>query len=143
MPIFAIDTATTHVGRERRGGRITETRTLEVEGQGANGGRNHARFVFGSNRVASVVGYLTQAGARGISLVGWLPAAEFEAYRDILAAGGPLQVHYETRDGGAGYLRRVGLGRAGAALVAALGRRPTQPGGGGQRSPARAFAMPL
>ena len=135
MPIFTIENATTHVSRERRAGVTRETRTLEVEGPSGDGGRNRARFVFGATDATPAVGYLTRCGAAGVSLTGWLPAAAYGAFREALAAGGPLQVHYETRDGQAGYLRRLGLGRAGAALIAAVGRRP-----GASTVPA--FAMP-
>ena len=138
MPIFSIETATTGVSRERRAGRVCERPTLEVEGPAAEGGRNRARFVFGRPRPATAVGYLTACGPDRVSLVGWLPAAAFAAFRDAATGGGSLQVHYETRDGSSGYLRRLGLGRAGSALFAATSLRPrrTEASGAG-------FAMPL
>jgi hypothetical protein len=83
------------------------------------------------------VGYLTDAGEAGLSLIGWLPAADYAAHRRIVDEGGPLQVHYETRDGREGYLRRLGLGRADAALLAIASARR----GGAART--AAYAMPL
>jgi hypothetical protein len=139
MPIFAIDTAVTCISRERRGGRMELTRILEVQGPAPGGGRNRARFVFGVDihrDHPAPVGYLTDAGEAGLSLIGWLPAGEYEAHRRIVDAGGPLQVHYETRDGREGYLRRLALGRADAALRAVASRRSRAPA-------APAFAMPL
>jgi hypothetical protein len=139
MPIFAIDTAVTCVSHERRGGYIQMTRILEVHGPAPGGGRNRARFVFSTDihrNHPAPVGYLTDAGEAGLSLIGWLPAEEYEAHRRIVDAGGPLQVHYETRDGHEGYLRRLALGRADAALRAVAS-------GPSRRSAAPAFAMPL
>ena len=139
MPIFSIETATTGVSRERRAGRVCERPTLEVEGPAAEGGRNRARFVFGRPRPATAVGYLTACGPdRGVA--GRLAAGG--GFRGLprrgRPAGGSLQVHYETRDGSSGYLRRLGLGRAGSALIAATSLRPrrTEASGAG-------FAMPL
>jgi hypothetical protein len=57
MPIFAIEEATTEVSRERRGGKDSEIRTLEVHG---NGGRNRARLMFGDCQQRPTVGYLTR-----------------------------------------------------------------------------------
>lgn len=146
MPIFEIETITTYVGQERRAGRTYEARILEVEGAAAQGGRNRARFVFSAAvdpRRTAPVGYVTEAGEGGIDLVGWLSEAEYATYRDILAEGGRLQVHFETRDRESGYLRRLALGRANAALVsAAPGELVLQR----DRTPRRqdiAFAMPL
>jgi hypothetical protein len=125
MPIFAIDKAVTEICRERRGGRICETRTLAIDG---GGGRNQARLMFGDHLRGSMVGYLTRAGAAGVTLVGWLPAAAFDGFRAALASGGRLQMHYETRDGGLGYLRRIGVGRDGEPMVAvAAFARPEAP----------------
>jgi hypothetical protein len=141
MPIFAVESTSTKVNRERRGGRLRETRVLEVEGPAEGGGRNRARFFFGSSgRPAPVVGYMVRAGAAGVSLVGWLPAAAWEGFRTAIAAGGPLEVHYETRDHApGGYLRRLGLGRRSAPLVSAGPRRARAVAA----PPAAAFAMPL
>jgi hypothetical protein len=141
MPIFDIDTAVTCVSRERRGSRIEVTRILEVQGPARDGGRNRARFVFSADvhrDHPTPVGYLTDAGEAGLSLIGWLPAEEYEAHRRIVDAGGRLQVHYETRDGREGYLRRLALGRADATLraVASSGAR-------GPAAAAAVFAMPL
>jgi len=139
MPIFAIDTALTCISRERRAGRMVVTRILEVQGPAAGGGRNRARFVFSDDihrNHPAPIGYLTDAGEAGLSLIGWLPAEEYEAHRRIADAGGPLQVHYETRDGHEGYLRRLALGRADAALRAVASRPSRAPA-------ASAFAMPL
>jgi hypothetical protein len=140
MPIFAIETALTCISHERRGGREAATRILEVQGRAPGGACNRARFVFSPDIEPghpTPVGYLTRAAEAGLSLIGWLPAAEFEAHRRIIDEGGPLQVHYETRDGREGYLRRLALGRADAALRAVA---TTQPARGGARA---AFAMPL
>ncbi len=121
MPIFAIEKTTAEVCRERRGGRISETRALEIDG---GGGRNRARLMFGEGPHGPMVGYLTRAGSAGVTLVGWLPAAAFEEFRDALSSGGQLQIHYETRDGGVGYLRRLGVGRDGEPVVVAAFLRP-------------------
>jgi hypothetical protein len=124
MPIFTIDRATTRVSCESRDGIVRETRTLVVEGPAGDGCCNEARLVFGPDPAGPAVGYVTRSGVSGVSLVGWLPAAAFGAFRDAIAGGGPVHVHYETREGQAGYLRRIGLGRAGRALSAVVGRRP-------------------
>jgi hypothetical protein len=145
MPIFAIETVTTYVGHERDGGGRT-VRIIEVAGSAENGGRNRARFVFSDAvdpRRTAPVGYVTAVGETGLELVGWLPASEHAAYAAVLEEGGPLQVHFETRDPTTGYLRRLALGRANATLVsAAPGElvldRPTGP-----RRGDIAFAMPL
>jgi hypothetical protein len=146
MPIFAIETMTSYVGRQRRAGEVHEARILEVQGPTPDGGRNRARFVFSAavepHRTAPV-GYVTAAGATGLDLVGWLPHADFETYRDILDEGGQLQVHFETRDDETGYLRRLALGRANAVLVSAA---PGEPVIDREHAPPRnefAFAMPL
>jgi hypothetical protein len=143
MPTFAIDSATTEVSRERRGGRLRETRTLELEGPAPNGGRNRARFWFAPAVTRGpAVGYMVAADADGVSLFGWLPLEAYAAYHDIVAAGGPLQVHYETRDETSGYLRRLGIGRDNAALIASGSK---QPGAEAARPAPRepAFAPPL
>lgn len=138
MPIFDIDTVRTLVSREARPGCVAITRILEVEGPAADGGRNRARFVFSAEvgrDHPTPVGYLTREGDGGLSLIGWLSSGDYEAHRAIAAAGGRLQVHYETRDGGVGYLRRLALGRADAAQVATATVR--------QGTAQAAFAMPL
>jgi hypothetical protein len=141
MPIFAVESTRTKVSRERRGGALREARVLEVEGPAKGGGWNRARFFFGSGvRPAPVVGYVVRAGSAGVSLVGWLPAAAWKGFREAIAEGGPLEVHYETRDHTqGGYLRRLGLGRRNAPLVAAVPRTARS----GAALPATAFAMPL
>lgn len=139
MPIFEIDTAVTCISRDRRCGKRAVTRILEVQGPADGGGRNRARFVFSDSidrHLPSPVGYLTDAGEAGLSLIGWLPAAEYEAHRRIVDDGGPLQVHYETSDGREGYLRRLALGR-GDATLRAVATRPRP------KARAAAFAMPL
>lgn len=142
MPGFIADSAITSFSRERLRGGEVETRTLEVEGPAAAGGRNRARFVFSAeidSRHPAPVGYMTEGGRGGLSLIGWLPACEFEVYREIVESGVPLRVHYETRDGGPGYLRRLALGRLDAPpIVTAAFRRPVVAGG-----TAPAFAMPI
>lgn len=141
MPIFAIDTALTCVSQERREGCTAVTRILEVQGRAPGGGCNRARFVFSPDihrDHPTPVGYLTDAAEAGLSLIGWLPAAEYEAHRRIIDEGGPLQVHYETRDGREGYLRRLALGRADATLRSVAS---AQHGHGDAE--AAAFAMPL
>ena len=135
MPIFTIKTVTTHVSRERRAGRIRESRTLEVEGPSGNGGRSRAFFVFDAEPSTPAVGYLTRAGAAGVSLVGWLPEATYAVFRDAIAEGGALEVQYETRDDSSGYLRRLALGRPGAAPAAAVMHLPGDSAGA-------TFAMP-
>ena len=124
-----------------------ETRTLEVEGPAGDGGRNRARFVFG-RRPGGAGGRLPDpgCGAPGVSLVGWLPAAAFAAFRDALrrrrAAAGPLR---DPRRRRAATCAALGLGRAGAALVA-LARRPAQPAAAGagdrRRGPSRCRSEP-
>ncbi|MFO1209922.1 MAG: hypothetical protein U1E40_11980 [Amaricoccus sp.] len=134
MPIFTIDTVTAHVSRERRAGRMQESRTLEVEGPSGDGGRSRAFFVFDAEPSTPAVGYLTRAG-EAVSLVGWLPEATYATFRDAIAEGGALEVHYETRDDSSGYLRRLALGRPGAAPVAAVAHLPGDSAGA-------SFAMP-
>lgn len=135
MPYFAIDAA------ETRHGRTGTTRIIEMRGPAsADGSRNRARLMFSPDIAADAavpVGYLTGASADGLSMIAWLPACEHEAHRRIVDAGGALGVHYETRDGRDGYLRRIALGHAEAPLrgVATRMRRPAPP--------AEAFAMPL
>jgi hypothetical protein len=139
MPIFAIDTALTCISRERRAGRMEVTRIIEVEGPAPGGGRNRARLVCSADvhrDHPAPVGYLTDAGEAGLSLIGWLPASEYEAHRRIIDEGGLLQVHYETRDGREGYLRRLALGRADAALRAVASRQS-------RASATPAYALPL
>jgi hypothetical protein len=141
MPIFTVERTRTRVSRERRGGELRETQVLDVEGPAEGGGRNRARFFFGPGvRPVPVVGYVVRAGTAGVSLVGWLPIAAWKGFREAIADGGPLEVHYETRDHTqGGYLRRLGLGRRNAPLVAAVPRR-ARSGAALQRP---AFAMPL
>ena len=142
MPIFAVENVTTRVSRERRGDEIRETRVLEVEGPGHAGGRNRAIFVFdAADAAAPVVGYIVEIGAAGVALMGWLPAAAFDTYRAILAGGGPLQVHYETRDATSGYLRRLALGRGNATLAASRG--PWRTHAEAREDAARVFTVPL
>jgi hypothetical protein len=142
MPVFAIESVNMRVSRERRGGEVRETRVLEVEGPGHAGGRNRAIFVFdAASAAAPVVGYIVGIGTAGVTLMGWLPAAAFDTYRAIVAAGGPLQVHYETRDATSGYLRRLALGRGNAALVASRGPWRGRPEA--WEDAASDFAMPL
>jgi hypothetical protein len=146
MPIFAIDTATARFGRERRSGRARDFRTLEVEGPADGGGRNRACLIFSAAvepaRTAPV-GYVTEGSDGGLALVGWLPEEAFGVYREVVAAGGALQVHYETRDRTSGYLRRIAIGRADAALVAAIGGCPVLEPSDEPLRPELAFAMPL
>jgi hypothetical protein len=146
MPIFDIETVTTYVGRERRAGRSCAARVVEVNGTAPQGGRNRARFVFSTavepHRTAPV-GYVTAGTEAGVELVGWLPEADYAAYREILEGGGRLQVHFETRDRESGYLRRIALGRANATLLSAS---PGELVLDRDRAPRRqdiAFAMPL
>ncbi len=135
MPVFTIEKVTTEVSRERRAGAMSETFTLEVEGPAAQGGRNCARLVFGGRQRGGAVGYLVGADGAGVTLVGRLPAASLAPVRAALAAGGSLEVIYETREGQIGYLRRLGLARAGRALAAAMTPRPAGPA-------TASFAMP-
>lgn len=142
MPGFIVDTAVTRTSRERVRGVEVDIPSLAVDGPAAGGGRNRARFVFSADidgSHAAPVGYMTDGGAAGLSLIGWLPIRAFEVYRVIIESGVPLRVHYETRDGGAGYLRRLALGRLDAPpIVTAAFRRTTQRG-----SDLPAYAMPL
>ncbi len=141
MPSFIVDTAVTCISRERQQGAEAEFRMLEVEGAGEAGGRNRARFMFDpgiDGRHAGPVGYMTGTAAGGLSLIGWLPLHEYEVYRVIVESGVPLAVHYETRDGGTGYLRRLALGRADAPPIVIAACRRVATGG-----VAPMFAMPL
>jgi hypothetical protein len=146
MPVFAIEIATTRYGRERRAGGNREFRTLEVEGAAEEGGRNSACLIFsGAVDPARTVpvGYVSRGSDGGVALVGWLPETAYAAYREVIAGGGPLHVHYETRDPTTGYLRRIGIGRADATLVAAMGGSPALDRGEEHRPQDLAFAMPL
>ena len=146
MPIFAIETATTRFGRERRAGNARGFRTLELEGPVEGGIRNRACLIFSSavdpSRTAPV-GYVSEGADGGLALVGWLPEEAYSAYREALGAGGRLQVHYETRDPTTGYLRRIAIGRADAALVAATAGCPVLDAAEERRGREVAFAMPL
>ncbi|MFO1142285.1 MAG: hypothetical protein U1E59_07835 [Amaricoccus sp.] len=135
MPIFTIESVTTHVSRERRAGRVQQSRTLELEGPSGEGGRSRAFFVFDAEPSTPAVGYITRADAAGVSLVGWLPEAAYRTFRAAVAEGGALEVQYETRDDSSGYLRRLALGRPGAAPVAAVAHLPGDSAGA-------SFAMP-
>jgi hypothetical protein len=146
MPIFAIDTATARYGRERRAGCTRDFRTLEVEGPAEGGGRNHACLIFSAAvdpARTSPVGYVTEGTDGGLALVGWLPETAYPAYREVVAEGGPLQVHFEPRDRTSGYLRRIAIGRADAALVAAMGGCPVLERSEEPLRQEPAFAMPL
>jgi hypothetical protein len=143
MPILAIETATALVGRERRGEQILETQLLELEGCAPDGRAGRACLIF-SQAVeparTAAVGYLTEAADGALVIVGWLPEADYPAYRGILAEGRALELHFETRDPTTGYLRRLALGRRTEALIAAT------PGTGTTAAAPRretAFAMPL
>lgn len=60
---------------------------------------------------ANTVGYLSNGGFDGLSVVGWFPTAEFDYWYDIARAEAPLHVEYAFRESGAtdGYLRSLGL----------------------------------
>ena len=140
MPVFDVESTDTAVCAARGLGRTAVTWIIEVFGPWTGSGRDRARFVFGEGverEGAAPIGYLTDAGAGGLSLIGWLPAADYAAHRRIIDAGGPLRVHYETRDGGPGYLRRLALGRADAPPLCVTASR--QRAGGREAG----FAMPL
>ena len=145
MPILAIETATALVGRQVRGSGVHETQLLEFEGRGADGRPGRACLIFSDavepERMAPV-GYVSEAADGTVDLVGWLPETAYVAYRNELAEGGALQLHFETRDRTSGYLRRLALGRADEALFAEASGRREQPGGRPRR-PDIAFAMPL
>ncbi len=140
MPIFPIECEMARIVRSRTGGGF-ETRTLEVEGPAEGGGRNRVCLVFSSvtEPERPTVGYVTESEGEGVSLLGWLPASEFEAYRAVIAAGGPVQVHYETRDDSSGYVRWLALGRADEVVIAMGAWHPHD--GCEPRQPA--IAMPL
>jgi hypothetical protein len=144
MPTLCIEIATALVGREPRGDRVMETQVLELEGW-SDGRPGRACLIFSAAvepaRTAPV-GYVTEDGGGGIGLVGWLPEHAYPIYRRILAKGGALKLHFETRNPTSGYLRRLALGRGAKALVA------TSPGVAApaewpERPRAMAYAMPL
>ena len=117
MPMFDIETYKVSSYLERFTAETRPSRVLDMAGPVLfHGIQNHALFAFSSyfDPVWSnpVVGYLTDGGFSGLSVVGWFPVAEFSYYYDILRNERPVQALYEFRDAGAtsGYLRKVGLG---------------------------------
>ena len=139
MPSFAIKSAVSRAGNDHRGAETQEFRTLEIEGPSEGRRRHRACLIFSpAVEVARTVpvGYVAEDGDGGVSLVGWLPAADFETYRDAVASGQASRVLYETRDETTGYLRRIALTRDTGPVVAAGAQRLA-------RAIRTAFAMPL
>jgi hypothetical protein len=143
MPVIAVDHATASVRRSA----CRPTWTLDLFGPGRGRSRNRVRLVFSPSiglRPGPTVGYVTDNDDAGISVVGWLPALQFPAYRRILDEGGPLEVHYEARDReGAGYLRRLGIARDHEVLAARTARPRQARGRSAPRRPSVAFSMPI
>lgn len=144
MPFFAIESAVSRAGTDRRGGEDREFRTLEIEGP-SDGRRRHRACLIFSPAVESArtapVGYVAEDSDGGVSLVGWLPVEDFALYRDAVASGEAARVLYETRDETTGYLRRIALTRASGPAVAAGGCRSARDVRA--RALRTAFAMPL
>ena len=141
MPSFTIESAVSRAGTDRTGQGAREFRTLELEGPSADDRRHRACLIFSEVVEAArtvPVGYVAEDSDGAVSLVGWLPADDFAAYRDAIASGAASHVLYETRDDATGYLRRIALTRDRDAAPAA-GRRP----GWRDRAVRTAFAMPL
>lgn len=139
MPFFNIRNAVSRAGSDARGGKGREFRTLEIEGP-SDGRRRHRACLIFSPAVEAArlapIGYVAEDGDGGVSLVGWIPAEDFELYRDAIASGEASRILYETRDATSGYLRRIALLR-GSGQVAA-GTRGIR-----ERSVRTVFAMPL
>lgn len=146
MPCFDVNTCRSTSRPDLRCGE-TALRTLELEGRSHGEAAAPVRCVLVFSAAldgpapAAAVGYATEA-AMGLSIVGWLPASAFDAYREVLAGTVDCQVHYELRDSRAtgGYLRRLGLGTScgeSHTAPARTSRRPATP------ARATAFAMPL
>ena len=141
MPSFTIASAVSRAGNDRRHGEDREFRTLEIEGPSEGRRRHRACLIFSPAVEAArtiPVGYVAEDADGGVSLVGWLPAADFALYRDAVSSGEAARVLYETRDETTGYLRRIALTRAGGPATAACGCR-----GIGAQNARTAFAMPL
>ena len=141
MPSFAIKSAVSRAGDDRRGAETREFRTLELEGPSEGKCRYRACLIFSSAVEAArtvPVGYVAEDGDGGVALVGWLPAEDFALYRDAVASGEAAHVLYETRDETTGYLRRIALTRDAGPAIAAENRRTPR-----TRAIRTAFAMPL
>lgn len=109
--------------------------TLELSGHDVESGNlNQAILIFNSGsdlceaRACGTVGYMTNNGQGGMSLVGWLPLEEFGVYQEVLACGGGLSVDFELSDpsAGVGYVRRLGLGHYEKVVCATICRRPAR-----------------
>lgn len=116
MPEFAVtehrisrrrwDTATTPV----------DSCMLELFGpEDFEGCRDSATLIFDEaldmDRLGPVVGYATQPDEGPVSVVGWLPADSFDAWRELVLSRGVEKIQFEMRESGtaSGYLRRLGL----------------------------------
>lgn len=141
MPFFTIESAVSRAGNDSRGPEAQEFRTLEIEGPSEGRRRHRACLIFSPAVDAArttPVGYVAEDADGAVSLVGWLPAEDFELYRDAVASGEASRVLYETRDETTGYLRRIALTRQTGPVIAAGGCRGLR-----ARAIRTAFAMPL
>ncbi len=141
MQFFSIDSVVSRGGSDAGGAEVREFRTLEIEGRDEEGRRHRACMIFSAAVEAArtaPVGYVAEDTDGGVALVGWLPASDFDRWREALTSGEGSRMLYETRDETTGYLRRVMLTRDYGPMLAALGRRII-----GKRPVRTAFAMPL
>ena len=116
MPEFEV---TEHRISRRRwdtGTTPVDSHMLELFGpEDFEGCRDSATLIFDEaldlDRLGPVVGYATQPDHGPVSVVGWLPADSFDAWRELILARGVEKIQFEMRDPGAtsGYLRRLGL----------------------------------
>lgn len=146
MPEFAV---TDHRISRRQWNTATlplDSHMLELFGpEDFEGCRDSATLIFDEaldmDRLGPVVGYATRTEQGPISVVGWLPAESFDAWRELVLSRGVEKIQFEMREPGAGtgYLRRLGLvhpsgrravswaGLRGAVLRASRSRDPAHP----------------
>ena len=124
MQSFGFSEHRIHERRWNNNGRMMVSRTLELFGpKAADGRRDQAIFIFDSaldrRQTGQTVGFANECRRQGVSIVGWLPLAQFEHYRRLVGNGDTdLRVVYELRsadDGG--YLSKLGLGTEGEILI--------------------------
>lgn len=116
MPEF--DVTDHRISRRRWNADTTplESHMLELFGpEDFEGCRDSATLIFDAaldmDRLGPVVGYATRPEEGPVSVVGWLPADSFDAWRELVLSRGVEKVQFEMREHGAetGYLRRIGL----------------------------------
>lgn len=117
MPQLEIENYKVSTYLERFTGETRPTRILSMKGPVLYHGIQHRvslafSAAFNGPWDEPVVGYVTDGGFDGLSIVGWFPLPEFSYYYDIVRSERPVNVTYEFRENGAtaGYLRQLGIG---------------------------------